>query len=504
MAGTSDGAKAPSLAGRFAAAIALTIGFYTLALAVAAALIGGPIYGWVEAGRGNIFVTIFGIVTGVSILVAIFPRRMPFTPPGPRIDASDQPRMMAAVDEVARDLRQDMPSETYVTFEVNAAVTEVANGFLRGRRRVLIIGLPLLHVLSERGFRGVLAHEFGHYAGGDTRLGPWIWRTRETIGRTIEHLSVEDEDDDSWANRAVRAPFIWYGKAFLRITNTISRRQEFAADAVAAREVGRDAYAEALRRLHALGPGFDAFWADEVVPALSSGFRPPVLAGFSGFLGTEGVQRSAAAYLEHQLAEARSDPYDSHPALPERLAAIERCPGGAPDDSPPASALLEGEAALEQRTLAELGAGELEPMRWEEAGDRVWLAHYRELLADHGALLGDATVDDLAGLARDPAPIVSAVRRDEPEVPKDAATAFAHRLLFSAFAVAAVRAGWALEATPGEPVAAVSGERRFLPAELLADASDGKLSAEEWRERMADLGLAGAPLAAAEPAHAAG
>ena len=33
--------KAPSLAGRFAAAIALTIGFYTLALALSAALIGG-------------------------------------------------------------------------------------------------------------------------------------------------------------------------------------------------------------------------------------------------------------------------------------------------------------------------------------------------------------------------------------------------------------------------------------------------------------------------------
>jgi Zn-dependent protease with chaperone function len=56
---------------------------------------------------------------------------------------------------------------------------------------VLIIGLPLLHLLSERGFRGVLAHEFGHYAGGDTRLGPWIWRTRETIGRTIDKLTDE-------------------------------------------------------------------------------------------------------------------------------------------------------------------------------------------------------------------------------------------------------------------------------------------------------------------------
>ena len=38
------------------------------------------------------------------------------------------------------------------------------------------------------------------------------------------------------------------------------------------------------------------------------------------------MQRSAAAYLERELAEARTDPYDSHPALAERLAAIEDCP----------------------------------------------------------------------------------------------------------------------------------------------------------------------------------
>jgi hypothetical protein len=71
------GGKAPSLAGRFAAAIALTIGFYVLALAIALALIGIPVYAWIERGSFNIWLTIFGVFTGVSILVAIFPRRLP-------------------------------------------------------------------------------------------------------------------------------------------------------------------------------------------------------------------------------------------------------------------------------------------------------------------------------------------------------------------------------------------------------------------------------------------
>jgi signal transduction histidine kinase len=65
----AGGGKAPSLAGRFAAAIALTIGFYVRAIALA--LIALPIYGWAEAGRGNVWLTIFCLFTGGSILAAI-------------------------------------------------------------------------------------------------------------------------------------------------------------------------------------------------------------------------------------------------------------------------------------------------------------------------------------------------------------------------------------------------------------------------------------------------
>ena len=77
-----------------------------------------------------------------------------------------------------------MPDDVYLTLEANAAVTQASRS-----RRVLIIGVPLLHILSERELRGVIAHEFGHYSGGDTKLGPWIFRTRETIIRTVQQLS---------------------------------------------------------------------------------------------------------------------------------------------------------------------------------------------------------------------------------------------------------------------------------------------------------------------------
>jgi heat shock protein HtpX len=430
------------------------------------------------------------------------PRRLPFAPPGPRIERADQPRLMAAVEQVADDTGQELPGEAYATLEVNAAVAEVSNGFLRGRRRVLIIGLPLLHLLSERGFRGVLAHEFGHYAGGDTRLGPWIWRTRETIGRTIDQLT--DDEDDSWSQRAVRAPFLWYGKAFLRITNAISRRQEFAADAVAAREVGRDAHVEALRRVHALAPGFDFYWAEEVVPVLSSGYRPPLLAGFSGFVRADRIQTAASAHLEHELAEARSDPYDSHPTLAERIAAVQDCPAGPRDDSPPAASLLDDESALEQRALAHLGAEELMPVRWEETAERVWLAAHRELVANHGELLDGITVASMGQVAVDPWALAAALREREPELGNDEAVAFARHLLGASLTLALVRRGWHAEALPGEPLSVTSGRERLVPAEIVASLAEGETAPETWRERAASLDIADARLAEtdAEPAPA--
>jgi heat shock protein HtpX len=86
----------------------------------------------------------------------------------------------------------------------------------------------MLTLLNVSELSGVIAHEFGHYHGGDTKLGPWIYRTRVAIGRTIVSLA-------QGGSTIVRAPFEWYGTFFLKVTHSISRVQEFAADALAAR-----------------------------------------------------------------------------------------------------------------------------------------------------------------------------------------------------------------------------------------------------------------------------
>ena len=107
----------------------------------------------------------------------------------------------------------------------------------------------------------------------------------------------------------------------MRITSAIRRREEFAADALAVQRAGREVHVEALRRIHAYAPAFDAYWANEVAAVLSAGRRPPVVAGFGTFLRSAPVTKAADEFLDRSLEE-RTGPYDSHPSLSERIAAV--------------------------------------------------------------------------------------------------------------------------------------------------------------------------------------
>ncbi|HEX5622348.1 MAG TPA: M48 family metallopeptidase [Solirubrobacteraceae bacterium] len=484
----------PSLKRRFAAAIALTIAFYTLALLIAAGLLAAAILPWVFDGRNNLWVTVTGVLLAGSILWAILPRRLPFRAPGVRLTSETQPRLLAVIDEEAEACGERAPEEVYATFEVNAAVLEVNR-----RRRVMIVGLPLLHLVSERGLRAVIAHEFGHYTGGDTKLGPWIFRTRTAIGRTIGQLSSED-GDEGWTQRAVRAPFIWYGKAFLRITNAISRREEFAADARAAHRGGREVYSETLRRLEAYAPAFDAYWANEVAPLLSSGRRPPIGAGFSAFIRAETIDKAANEHLQRELAEGKTDPYDSHPSLAERIAALQDVPPGDPDDSPQADTLVDDPLALERAQAVHLfgaEAGALPPVEWDAVGAEVYLERARRLVEAHGELLGAATAGELDAVVDQLGRVAGELQAREPELEVEHARDFAAALISDGLLVALHEHGWSVEAPPAEPVLCCRGDDRVPPHAVVHDLREGRLDAGAWRERAQQLGIAGLRLSVA-------
>jgi heat shock protein HtpX len=487
MSTADAGRKAPSLTGRFAAAIALTAGFYLLALGLAAVLLGLPVY-VIATGHFNLWLTITGLVLGGSILWAIVPRRLPFHTPGVRVERASQPRLVALVEEEARAMGEEPPHDVYVTMEVNAAVTQAGRN-----RRVMIVGLPLLHVLSERGFRGVVAHELSHYAGGDTRLGPWIYRTRETIGRTIEALS--DDDGDEWiAQHLVRLPMIWYGHALLRITAVISRRQEFAADACAAGRAGRDAHVAALRTLAAYAPAFDAYWQDDVAPALERGARPPIAQGFVRFAEAEPIREATSELLARELAERRTEAYDSHPALAERIAAVEHLPAGDPDDSGSASALLDSPAELELELLRFLFGAQVaqdtDPVRWEEIAERIYVPVHERLVRDHAWVLDGVTFGSLPASVDRLDATAERLRKDDRELDEEGSRDKAAAILAAGGILALRSHGWTVDALPGLPVVCRRTDVGVSPHQMVESLRSGDLTRERFDADSRELGIA--------------
>lgn len=182
-------------------AIVLMVGFYLLALAIAGGLLYLPYAEVVYAHRIHPKLVIFCLLATGTILWAIMPRVDKFEAPGPQLQEGRFPDLFRELKAIASATQQTMPGEVYLVGDMNAWVAERGGLMGFGGRRVMGIGLPLLQLLSVSQFAGVLAHEFGHYYGGDTKLGPWIYKTRAAIGRTLAGLG------DSML--AVAFPLVW-------------------------------------------------------------------------------------------------------------------------------------------------------------------------------------------------------------------------------------------------------------------------------------------------------
>src|SRR5678815_3212596 len=292
-----------SLATRALIALVFMIGFYALAFGIAGGLLYLPYAELAYGGRIHFRLALFCVITAGLILYSIVPRRDQFVAPGPLLEPSKQPRLFAHLTKLAGAVGQPLPRETYLVSDVNAWVSQ-RGGFMGfGSRRVMGLGLPLLQVLTTSQLEAVLAHEFGHYHGGDTRLGPLVYRTRSAIGRTLQSLATDPKEGFSLMS-LIQAPFRWYGTMYLRVTLAISRAQEYAADRLAARVSGSAALIEGLRTVHRVAGASNHYLNNEVLPVIQRGFRPPLVDGFAVFLANERTARLMDESLNSELTSS--------------------------------------------------------------------------------------------------------------------------------------------------------------------------------------------------------
>ena len=471
-------------------ALALMIGFYAFALAIAFGLLWIPYAEWAYLGRVHIRIAVVAVVAGLAVLWAIIPRADRFEPPGPRLDEHTCPELFRMIRDVASGTRQAEPSEVYLLNDVNAWVTQRGGIMGVGSRRVMGIGFPLLQGLSTEELKAIIAHEFGHYSSGDVALGPWIYKTRAAIGRAIAGVH------ESW----LEAPFQWYGKLFLKITHSISRQQEFIADQIAAKVTSPAAAASALRQTTALGPAFNAYMGQELVPVMRAGFIPPIAGGFAAFLKEERVTAFSRRIIEQEEREGTTDEFDTHPSLKERLEALGDLSfsGAAAGERGSAAALLRNAepqvAALARVTFGADTVEGLKPLAWSEVGESVTIPEWRTIAKDCAAWLSRFTPDTLPTTEEELIRAGTGLARPGDGISTRDRIGRAVHVFGVGVGLALIDRGWLLETGVGRPIVLTRGSAAIDPFDSGHRLATGQLSVEEWKAQCSAAGMAGCVL----------
>jgi len=476
----------PSLVIRAFLAITLMIGFYALAISIAGVLLYVPYAEAVYAHRIHIKLVLFCVVGAGIILWSIAPRPDRFVPPGPRLETNQHPRLFSELTGVARAVGQPMPGEVYLVHEVNAWVAQRGGVMGLGSRRVMGLGLPLLQVLTISQLRAVVAHEFGHYHGGDTRLGPWVYKTRAAIGRTLQNLAQQKS--------ILLYPFLWYGEIFLRVTHAISRRQELTADELASRTVGSQPLIDGLQAIHGAAIAYAPYWASEVTAVLNAGFRPPLAEGFARFVNSGWIAQTIAESVDTELKEGKPDPYDTHPPLRDRIAAVQNLPKGEqPAPDPPAMSLLENVLETEARLLAavadESKVRALKPVNWENVGTEVLIPRWENFVRTYASALAGVTVVSLHEITKDLGALGRKMGFSAGTLPSaEEQVQLTTGLLGAALAVALRQHGWVLHSLPGE-LYLQRDDFKVEPFTVVRQLATDELKPEAWRELCSAAGI---------------
>jgi Zn-dependent protease with chaperone function len=440
----------------------------------------------------------FGIVLALAMLWSLLPRRDKFTPPGPLLNRGAHPRLFAELDEIAAVLEETLPNEVYLIGDVNAWVSDRGGVMGFGSRRVMGLGLPLLSILTVSQLRAVLAHEFAHYYGGDTRLGPWVYKTQMSLIRAFQNVGSlrRFARIGSLALMFVVVTTLlnWYFRLFLLAMNLVSRKKEYRADELACLVAGTQPLIDGLCAIHAAAPAWVAYWKTEVAPVLGLGSIPAIGDGFSRFLSVPGIAKQVEEGLEKQIREARSSPYDSHPPLRKRIAAIQKL-SGCPQhgDARAARTLLDNLEAAEQRLVETLNPklppGSLQPVTWDEVGTKVTVPAWKEFVGRHASLLEGIRAESLPEAVRKLPEMGSSI--PDPKgmlLTREQRAQRAQGLLAMKLGLTLLDQGWELRAEPGE-IYVKRGNDRLDPFLTLADLASGKLSAETWVSKCRELGI---------------
>jgi hypothetical protein len=293
--------------------------------------------------------------------------------------------------------------------------------------------------------------------------------------------------------RVVTTLLQWYFKVFLLATNLVSRRKEYRADELACLIAGAQPMIEGLRSIHACTPAWRGYWDTEVSPVVSNGSLPPIGEGFARFLAAPQISEQVELGLKKMIQAEKTSYYDSHPPLRKRIAAIQKLSGSLPpQDTRLACELLDNLEAAERSLIAVLNPclpADLQPVTWDQAGNKVLIPAWRGWVGKHHVLLAGITAETLP----DAIPKLPEIGSKFPDpkgmlLTRDQRTRRAEQLLAMSFGLMLVDHGWEVHSQPGN-LYFPRGNDQLDVFLAVRDIVSRKTTLDAWVAKCRELGI---------------
>ncbi|UHQ23664.1 M48 family metalloprotease [Lysobacter sp. 5GHs7-4] len=324
------------------------------------------------------------VAFGWFVLKALWVKFEP--PEGYVLGADEAPALRAEIERLREQTGAPPLKQILIDPNLNAGAASVPRLMgLLGHTHYLVLGLPLMQLLSREQFAAVVAHEFGHFGGGHGRFSGWIYRVRASWCRFLGELSQRR----SRMGAVFLRFFNWYAPYFDAYSFVLARAQEYDADATAARVTGAPAMAQALQRVGLGGLRLQRdFWAG-VERSVTAQPAPPQ-ALYRDMAGSFAAVNSDEPARLDELLNEQPGLDDTHPTLAQRLQALGQTPAAVPAPAQTAAQALLGplQATLEERFSRQ----------WREQVAESWRQRHDAHGQDQARLSElEARVDALAG-----------------------------------------------------------------------------------------------------------
>lgn len=292
-------------------------------------------------------------------------------PAGRTLTRSACPALFADIDAVRRQLGTREFDAVVLVEDCAAQIVQTPPFALLGRHRsTLVLGLELLLSQTRHEACALLAHDTSHLSREQGRFTRWTYQLRDSWRQYMHALG----DSKGLTARVLRTFFDWYAPYFSAYTFALARECELFADRVAARVTNIGATSAALinaatirRALH------EQFWKG-VFRRAEAEPNPPedVYGELAAFIAAR--RRTPQFRLEQMRMTLHpgEEPLDSHPAIKERLAALDANPCLHPVGTTSAASAWLGETY--QETLHEAGH------EWQRRVRAGWSERHRNAL----------------------------------------------------------------------------------------------------------------------------